>query len=536
MNPSVRTEPWGKAPADEATSRLLVELPDLAGMRVELRDPSTDVSPLRRQQRTAAGGELWELSRWFAPAAAERRLELRVDGKAKDLVFPAFVTAGMADPATGAEPVDPAWERLLQHHLEQVSTWTEDRRADADVTDAGGVTQAPWRPYLDGYWSDEDDEQDRAPRQLIVRIARQCARWTKALCDRPRRILRREREGLALAKVQDVDAQCLRWLIRQPGRTLAERAGSRQRILAVVRTESFDTLENRVLRDFLTLSMRAGARYVRDFGGFTESKRVKDVQAWNRMAAALLLHSPIAGVPGLAGVAERNYVLQYDARYVELWRWYDRLRRQENDRESLVPWQHRMWHEYVELAVWQACAGLAPASGAHGTPVLLRHEADHGRFLDARTRLGPWTVGSGDAARVVRLLRSDEFGRETGKPARVLAGLGADAALAVGRPFADPAQQTLVGIWALFEPGVDDERCRRRVRRLDEALHSADATTPPPRGLLVLPSPDHPRAIDGVGNRAVGLRLPVPGETPNAKIVHAIGVVVRALCGIGGGR
>ena len=62
---------------------------------------------------------------------------------------------------------------------------------------------------------------------------------------------------------------------------------------------------------------------------------------WKRDADALLRHSPIAAVPGLAGVAERNYVLQYDARYAELWRWYERLRRQDDERESLAPWQHR---------------------------------------------------------------------------------------------------------------------------------------------------------------------------------------------------
>ena len=43
-------------------------------------------------------------------------------------------------------------------------------------------------------------------------------------------------------------------LVRQPGETLAERAGPSQRIRAVTRHQNFDTLENQVLRSYAELA------------------------------------------------------------------------------------------------------------------------------------------------------------------------------------------------------------------------------------------------------------------------------------------
>ena len=56
----------------------------------------------------------------------------------------------------------------------------------------------------------------------------------------------------SLDRVQEMDRASMRWLSKQPGTTLAQRAGSDQRVLAIVRKENFDTLENRVLHAYLT--------------------------------------------------------------------------------------------------------------------------------------------------------------------------------------------------------------------------------------------------------------------------------------------
>jgi hypothetical protein len=54
-----------------------------------------------------------------------------------------------------------------------------------------------------------------------------------------------------VGRVQEIDRRAMLWFARQPGETLADRAGDDQRVLAVAREENFDTLENRVLSECL---------------------------------------------------------------------------------------------------------------------------------------------------------------------------------------------------------------------------------------------------------------------------------------------
>ena len=92
---------------------------------------------------------------------------------------------------------------------------------------------------------------------LIVQAADACRVVLDRICERPRQLLRRERSMTDLGRVDQLDDACLRWLVRQPGRTILDKAGTRQRILAVQRTSSYDTTENRVVRDFLERCRRA---------------------------------------------------------------------------------------------------------------------------------------------------------------------------------------------------------------------------------------------------------------------------------------
>ncbi|MFD1807551.1 hypothetical protein ACFSHQ_03525 [Gemmobacter lanyuensis] len=64
--------------------------------------------------------------------------------------------------------------------------------------------------------------------------------------------------------MQEMDRASMRWLSRQPGRTTAERAGSEQRIMAVVRHQNYDTLENRVAHSYLLLAVEVGREWLRE--------------------------------------------------------------------------------------------------------------------------------------------------------------------------------------------------------------------------------------------------------------------------------
>src|SRR6266496_6404390 len=105
-----------------------------------------------------------------------------------------------------------------------------------------GVVWRRWRKVSNG-------EEPRTAR--IVEIARSHLAAIRDVCERPRRMLVRQREAVSVGRVQELDAICLRDLIRRPGRTVLEKAGARQEIMAITRRESVDTAENRVIRDFI---------------------------------------------------------------------------------------------------------------------------------------------------------------------------------------------------------------------------------------------------------------------------------------------
>jgi hypothetical protein len=102
---------------------------------------------------------------------------------------------------------------------------------------------------------------DAPPSALIVRIARRLPPVLETICAKPRRVLRRERVLTPIAQIQELDVASLRWISRQPGRTLAEKAGHKQQLQSVRRFENADILENRVVREFLILCILAARRY-----------------------------------------------------------------------------------------------------------------------------------------------------------------------------------------------------------------------------------------------------------------------------------
>ena len=83
---------------------------------------------------------------------------------------------------------------------------------------------------------------------LIVRLSKEqpVHRALAAISTHPRRILQRYRDNMPIRRIQELDPACIRDYARRPGITAAEKAGSRQCLLAVRRREHRDTLENRV--------------------------------------------------------------------------------------------------------------------------------------------------------------------------------------------------------------------------------------------------------------------------------------------------
>lgn len=196
----------------------------------------------------------------------------------------------------------------------------------------------------------DEIEKFDPPLRLITSIAQHHLTSIERIFHALRKYLRREREMVHLSQAQQVDGKCLLWLARQPGYTPAQKAGSRQQIMAVVRKESYDTLENRVLKAFLRLALKSARRYLCDYGKLFSGKEL--IRSMHKMVSLFrreLQSVELKGVSRLRSLPTPNYVLMHDRHYHLIWLLYKKLLIQEQF--ILWVWTHRQRFclEYIKF-------------------------------------------------------------------------------------------------------------------------------------------------------------------------------------------
>lgn len=186
--------------------------------------------------------------------------------------------------------------------------------------------------------------QNTPPESLVTQISRNCLNEVEEIIQDFRKVLIRERAKVPIGKVQQVDPHCLRWLTIQPGRDPSEKAGVKQRILAVVRNENYNTLENRVFKDFLTRVEHVASFYIQKHKQkYTDSKTIKDVDKLRRLCIRGLREVVMESVGPIHELPIPNYVLRQERRYSKIWKAYCELIKQA---EIAI----RLWDQRDELA------------------------------------------------------------------------------------------------------------------------------------------------------------------------------------------
>jgi hypothetical protein len=224
---------------------------------------------------------------------------------------------------------------------------------------AGRENRLPWVEAVNSIIEEERDL--RQPRKaLIVDIAENMRGKLQQIVTAARRILYRERLMLPADRLSETDTACLRWMIRQPGETLIQKAATnRQRFLGIARRESFDTLENRVMKDFICRCSHEGRRYLKtevgDNPGLQQSERAITVRQYHVLCTDLSRTPFLENVAAPPPAPRPNYVLQNDIRYREIWRHYVRLLRREDEEDCLWDWQSRTWADVCRFLV---CAAI----------------------------------------------------------------------------------------------------------------------------------------------------------------------------------
>jgi hypothetical protein len=316
-------------------------------------------------------------------------------------------------------------------------------------------------------WNDEEAESTVPPVALIVRHAERCASMVRDLVEKPRHLLRRQRELTPVDRVQQLDVSCVRWLSRQPGRTVYERAGPHQRIMAVQRHGSLDTLENRVLKDFVDRSSREANRYTNACQRLKETARWNLVYRYGRRCHRAVSHLNDLDVSRLSPPVVPNFVLLQDVRYRHLWRAYMELLRRQDEEDECWRWQHRLWHDYVRLILHLSLRQADKFRPVAEAPLRINTEQTRGVWSLISSQSGTWFFRDEDGEEYILSLIWRVDSRHP-KTHDWLSGLGCGSVLHVSR-LSDSAEGYLP-IWGFHGFGKNPEDIEELAKSCDRAL------------------------------------------------------------------
>jgi hypothetical protein len=312
-------------------------------------------------------------------SGAGRELRLYPYPRSGSAKGPPSVEGLPARPRTGHEPQDAAEE-------EAAAAFARMHEVLARIEDLETALDDPerlWERLADAWRRAERDSDPRMAE--IVRQARVMPAHLSALEGRIRRVLRRRRERLPLDRVQEMDRSSMIWLARQPGRTIAERAGGDQRVLAIARHQNFDTLENRVLRAYVRLAGLIARQWLREHSMAGAAPRYREVTDYARRCRRIDRTLADLGI-GLAepGVTP-NYVLTEDRDYRIVREGWARLLRQELLQDDLWAWQTQSWTDFCVLALTLSLHAMEGAELVAQAPLVWMDEAVAGqRFRSDR--------------------------------------------------------------------------------------------------------------------------------------------------------
>ncbi|MEM5493177.1 hypothetical protein [Hoeflea sp. AS16] len=355
-------------------------------------------------------------------------------------------------------------------------------------------------------WKRAEDEED--PRMSeIVKQARQLRPVLTDLEKRIRRVLRRHRELTPLDRVQEMDRASMVWLSRQPGRSVAERAGSGQRILATVRRENFDTLENRVLHAYTRLAADAAREWMREHPRAKQSARYRDVDSFRKkcksIASDLAEHNVLLATPGITP----NYVLMQDRSYHQIHEGWKGLLKRDKAIDDLWAWQAQTWTDFAVLAVILAIDELEEAQLIAQSPINWKSEAVAGRWFEQDRPIAVFWLR--DTDRIVEVQARPE------QPGSLLMAAQAHVALRIS----DPTRSAVPRRVAVWTPHamkrINLQESVREVAQLIDQLQQFARLEVFKHGLILTPDHGMPEALqfEGTHSRVNGIALGASGKS-----------------------
>ncbi|WP_132537922.1 DUF2357 domain-containing protein [Plasticicumulans lactativorans] len=416
----------------------------------------------------------------------------------------------------GAGRDDPAADALHTFVLQVL-----DRIREAEPSGAGD----DWDDLGTGWarlrtaWLERDAQIEEARRDLIVEHAEQLPAHITEIAIHPRRVLKRTRELLPIDRIQELDTACLEWLIRQPGVTVAEKAGPRQRLLGIAREEHLDTLENRVLKDFLRLSVEAASVWQRENRRFHNSERARLVGRY--LALCRMHHRELcaAGIGDPMPPVAPNFVLQQDSRYRVIWRAYRELLSAEQRMDDLWRWQCRLWSDFARLVVVMGVQELCDKPSAL-SPLFVRREQASGRWSDTLGLLGVFLIDLNGRSYVAEVCDASQLPRNDTSRAKLASwqyALGCTALIRLIDLWSGHCASLCV--WAMHSATAETLPLTELVASADEALSTAirqeglrNGEQLRARGLVIRSAPPGKTEYATQAGQVYGLTLAIGSE------------------------
>ncbi|MBU4199354.1 MAG: DUF2357 domain-containing protein [Kiritimatiellae bacterium] len=260
------------------------------------------------------------------------------------------------------------------------------------------------------YWSSiladlrAKTDSDPARHSLVVDLAKTLMEPLEHVTSHPKRMLKRIRDQQRVQLVQEIDTHCLIDLARRPGSTMPEKAGPKQRVMAVTRHENIDLLENRVARHCCELLRRAAGRYLHSHQRVGRSERKQQVEKLFRNSKRWPSKPTVSGVGRLLSPCRQpNYALLQNIHYSRIWDGYSKLVRNEELRDGLWRWPRRLWMDRVGVYVadtvlsWAERSRHAVCINTADRLVQASHRHECGAWLSSDIMPGPFIVGMSSA-------------------------------------------------------------------------------------------------------------------------------------------
>ena len=219
----------------------------------------------------------------------------------------------------------------------------EDIVRDKKLDGESGIPRVSWpRAIKDLIQTDWKGATARKP--LIVSLAEKQMFGLREIERSVKKILRRKRGTEKLSKAREFDKASMIRIAQLPGRNMAEKAGPRQRIPAVLRYESTDTLENRVVEHFCRLAQDEWSRTKRNLQTSISNEREELALRFVRLCGRVRTNNEIRNISKLnSPCLAPNFTLEQNPNYRSIWIGYQRLLKREQEREECWAWARRLF-------------------------------------------------------------------------------------------------------------------------------------------------------------------------------------------------